>query len=241
MFGSAEVSILAALPHDPQAFTQGLALRGGLFYESTGLYGESTVRIVDPASGEVIASRALEDSYFGEGLEVVGDRIVQLTWREGAAFVWDAGTLAPLGRYTYEGEGWGLCAFEDRFVMSDGSSTLAVRDLETFELTEEIPVRLADGGPVEMLNELECVDDPVYGELVYANIWLTDRIAAIDAATGLAAEVDASALIGELPPDSRADPNNVLNGIAFDPERGVFYLAGKRWPLIFEVSLEPIP
>ena len=241
MFGSAEVSILAALPHDPQAFTQGLALRGGLFYESTGLYGESTVRIVDPADGEVIASRALGEGYFGEGLEVVGDRIVQLTWREGTAFVWDAGTLAPLGRYAYEGEGWGLCAFEDRFVMSDGSSTLAVRDLETFELTgEEIPVRLADGGPVEMLNELECVDDPVYGELVYANIWLTDRIAAVDAATGLAAEVDASALAGELPPDSPADPNNVLNGIAYDPERGVFYLAGKRWPLIFEVSIEPV-
>ena len=242
LFGSAEVLILRALPHDDQAFTQGLALRGGLFYESTGLYGQSTVRIVDPGTGEVITSQALGDGYFGEGLEVVGDRIVQLTWREGTAFVWDAGTLAPLGSYTYEGEGWGLCAFGDRFVMSDGSSNLAVRDLETFELIGgEIPVRSAAGEPVEMLNELECVDDPVYGRLVYANIWLTARIAAVDADTGSAAVVDASALLGELPPDSPADPGDVLNGIAYDPERGVFYLAGKRWPLIFEVRIEPLP
>ena len=243
LFDRAEVSILRALPHDPQAFTQGLALRGGLFYESTGLYGRSTVRIVDPGTGEVIISQPLEDGYFGEGLEVVGDRVVQLTWLEGTAFVWDAETLAPLGRYTYEGEGWGLCAFEDRFVMSDGSSSLTVRDLETFEVIGgEIPVRLAAGEPVERLNELECVGDPVYGDLVYANIWLTDRIAVIDAAGGLVVGmVDASALLGELPPDSLADPDNVLNGIAYDPDRGVFYLGGKRWPRIFEVSLEPLP
>ena len=243
LFDSAGVLILRALPHDPQAFTQGLALRGGLFYESTGLYGLSTVRIVDPGTGEVIYSQALEDGYFGEGLEVVGDRVIQLTWREGTAFVWGAETLAPLGRYTYEGEGWGLCAFEDRFVMSDGSSSLTVRDLETFEVIgEEIPVRTAGGEPVERLNELECVGDPVYGDLVYANIWLTDRIAVIDAAAGLVAGmVDASALLGELPRDSLADPDNVLNGIAYDPDRGVFYLGGKRWPRIFEVSLDPLP
>ena len=243
LFDPAGVSILRALPHDPQAFTQGLALRGGLFYESTGLYGRSTVRIVDPGTGEVIFSQALEDGYFGEGLEVVGDRVVQLTWLEGTAFVWDAETLAPLGRYTYEGQGWGLCAFEDRFVMSDGSSSLTVRDLETFEVIGgEIPVRTAAGEPVEMLNELECVGDPVYGDLVYANIWLADRIAVIDAAAGLVVGmVDASALLGELPPDILADPDNVLNGIAYDPDRGVFYLGGKRWPLIFEVILEPLP
>ncbi len=243
LFDPAGVSILRALPHDPQAFTQGLALRGGLFYESTGLYGRSTVRIVAPGTGEVIVSQALEDGYFGEGLEVVGDRVVQLTWLEGTAFVWDAETLAPLGRYTYEGQGWGLCAFEDRFVMSDGSSSLTVRDLETFEVKGgEIPVRTAAGEPVEMLNELECVGDPVYGDLVYANIWLADRIAVIDAAGGLVVGmVDASALLGELPPDILADPDNVLNGIAYDPDRGVFYLGGKRWPLIFEVILEPLP
>ena len=243
LFDPAEVSILRALPHDPQAFTQGLALRGGLFYESTGLYGRSSVRIVDPGTGEVIYSQALEDGYFGEGLEVVGDRVIQLTWREGTAFVWGAETLAPLGRYTYEGEGWGLCAFEDRFVMSDGSSSLTLRDLETFEVIgEEIPVRTAGGDPVERLNELECVGDPVYGDLVYANIWLVDRIAVIDADDGLVVGmVDASALSGELPQDSLADPDNVLNGIAYDPDRGVFYLGGKRWPRIFEVSLDTLP
>ncbi len=237
--GRPVISILRALPHDPEAFTQGLALHDGLFYESTGLYGESTVRIIAPDTGEVLSSRALEDGYFGEGLEVVGNRVVQLTWREGTAFVWDAETLAPLGRYTYEGEGWGLCAFEDRFVMSDGSSSLTVRDLETFEVIGgEIPVRLADGEPVERLNELECV-----GGLVYANVWLTEEILAIDAVSGLVeAVVDASALLDELPPGVLADdPGNVLNGIAYDPDRGVFYLAGKRWPNIFEVRIEARP
>ena len=237
--GRPVISILRALPHDQEAFTQGLALHDGLFYESTGLYGESTVRIIAPDTGEVLSYRALEDGYFGEGLEVVGNRVVQLTWREGTAFVWDAETLAPLGRYTYEGEGWGLCAFEDRFVMSDGSSSLTVRDLDTFEVIGgEIPVRLADGEPVERLNELECV-----GSLVYANVWLTEEILAIDAVSGLVeAVVDASALLDELPPGGLADdPGNVLNGIAYDPDRGVFYLAGKRWPNIFEVRIEARP
>ena len=184
-----EVSVLGALPHDPTAFTQGLAIRRGLFYESTGLYGRSTVRIVDPATGETLSSVDLEDHYFGEGLEVVGDRVVQLTWKSGTAFIWDAETLAPRGTHSYEGEGWGLCAFEDRFVMSDGTADLTLRDLDTFEVTGRVQVTLR-GKPVDRLNELECVED-----LVYANVWQTDHIMVIAPHSGqVVARVDASSL-----------------------------------------------
>ena len=227
--GTQEVLVLDALPHDPAAFTQGLALHDGVFYESTGLYGASTVRIVDPESGEVLSSVSLDERFFGEGLEVVGRRVVQLTWKEQIAFVWEAGTLEPLGTYAYDGEGWGLCAFQDRFVMSDGSSTLTFRDLDSFEVIGTVEV-VSSGQPVDRLNELECV-----GELVYANVWFSDQIVAIAADSGkVVARIDASSLRGELSDDEGID---VLNGIAHDPDRSVFYLTGKRWPEIFEVRI----
>ena len=228
--GTPTVLVLGALPHDPSAFTQGLVLHDGVFYESTGLYGSSTVRVVDPGTGEVLASVSLDDRYFGEGLEVVGGRVVQLTWKEQTAFVWETGTLEPLGTYTYDGEGWGLCAFEDRFVMSDGSSTLTFRDLDSFEVTGTVEV-LSSGHPVDRLNELECV-----GDLVYANVWFSDEIMVIAADSGrVVARVDASSLRSEL---SVTEGIDVLNGIAHDPERGVFYLTGKLWPEIFEVRID---
>ena len=223
------IRVLATLPHDSGAFTQGLVVRAGRFYESTGLYGRSTVRIVEPATGKVVSYVALGDGYFGEGLEVVGDRVVQLTWKEEIAFIWDAGTLELLGSYTYEGEGWGLCAFADRFVMSNGSSRLTFRHLETFGVIGGVDV-LLDGEPVDRLNELECV-----GDLVYANVWLSDHIVVIASDSGrVVARVDASPLRGEL---SSSDGIDVLNGIAYDPDRRVFYLTGKLWPEIFEVRI----
>ena len=226
---SVEPVFLGALPHDPQAFTQGLVLGDGVFYESTGLYGESTVRIVDPATGQVIRSRSLEDGFFGEGLELVGDRLIQLTWREGTAFIWDAETLAPLGTFSYEGEGWGLCAQEDRLVMSDGSSRLTFRDPTTFEPLGGVEV-LRSGEPVERINELECVED-----LVYANVWQTEEIVVIDPGTGrVVGHIDASSLRGRL---GSTDGTDVLNGIAYDPGDGSFYLTGKLWPSIFQVRL----
>ena len=221
------------LPHDRMSFTQGLAWRQGVFYESAGLYGRSSVRIVDPATGEVIKERALDDQYFGEGLEVVGERVVQLTWREETAFVWQTETLAPLGTFSYSGEGWGLCAQADRFVMSDGSDVLTFRHLETFAPLGSVRVA-RNGEPVTRLNELECV-----GGLVYANIWLTDSIAVIDPAQGtVAALVDASGLAGMLDDREGVD---VLNGIAYRPDRDRFYLTGKLWPNLFEVELVPDP
>ena len=220
---------MGALPHDPGAFTQGLALHDGRFYESTGLYGASTVRIVELATGNVVSSVALDDEYFGEGLEVVGDRIVQLTWKEETAFVWDTETLEPLGSYYYEGEGWGLCATVNHFVMSNGSSRLTFRDLETFDAVGGVDVLLA-GEPVDNLNELECIEG-----LVYANVWMTDEIMVIAPESGqVVTRIDASSLRGELSSNEGID---VLNGIAYDPEREIFYLTGKLWPDIFEVHI----
>jgi len=217
------------LAHDPSAFTQGLAYRDGLFYESTGQYGESTVRIVDAATGDVVRSRTLDDRYFGEGLELVGERLVQLTWREETAFIWDAETLDPLGTYTYEGEGWGLCARPDAFVMSNGTSRLTLRDLDTFEPIGAIEVRFR-GEPVEFLNELECTD-----LWIYANVWQSNIIVVIDPQTGFVrARIHAAELASQL---SSTEGIDVLNGIAHDPMANVFFLTGKYWPNLFEVVL----
>jgi len=221
------VEMLEVVPHDPAAFTQGLVFApNGRLFESTGQYGASELRELDPVTGEVLRTVALDDALFGEGLALVGDRLVQLTWREGIALTYDVETLEPLGELAYEGEGWGLCLGGDRLVMSDGSDVLTFRDPSTFEVVGEVPVTL-EGAPVAELNELECV-----GEQVYANVWRTDTIVVIDLATGaVTATIDASGLDG-------GDGADVLNGIALDPE-GELWLAGKLWSSTYRVALVP--
>ncbi len=219
--------IVARIPHDPEAFTQGLLVDGDVVWESTGLYGESTLRRTDRETGEVLDSHPSSRTLFGEGLELVDDRLVQLTWQEETALVWDPATLEQTGTYAYEGEGWGLCAHDDqRLVMSNGSSTLTVRDPATFEPLDQIEVT-RDGVPVANLNELECVDG-----LVFANVWLTDEIVVIGSDGVVVAAIDASALDEEL---ADVPGHDVLNGIAYDPATGTFLLAGKLWPTTFEV------
>ncbi len=219
--------IVARIPHDPEAFTQGLVVDGDVVWESTGLYGESTVRLTDRTSGEVLDSASLDPDLFGEGLELVDGRLVQLTWQEETALVWDPATLEQTGTHAYEGEGWGLCADDDqRLVMSNGSSTLTYRDPETFEPLDEVSVT-REGTPLHNLNELECVDG-----LVFANVWLTDEIVAIGPDGVVLAVIDASALDEEL---ADVPGRDVLNGIAFDPASDTFLLTGKLWPTTFEV------
>lgn len=228
------VEVLERYPHDPEAFTQGLELHDGLLYESTGRYGESDARIVDPDTGEVLVREPLGEAYFGEGLTLVGDQVWQLTWREGMAFVRDAETLAERDRIPYEGEGWGLCydAPRDRLVMSDGSAELTFRDPETFAAESTVTVTL-DDEPVTNVNELECVDDRVY-----ANVWQTDDIIRIDPATGdVTAVVDASDLLDE----TERQGVDVLNGIAALPDSDRFLITGKLWPWVFEVEFVPTP
>jgi glutamine cyclotransferase len=222
------VEILRVLPHDPGAYTQGLVLHDGRFYESTGTYGASSVREVDVETGAVLRMHRLADDEFGEGLALVGDRLIQITWREGSAHVYDRATLEPVARFSYEGNGWGLCYDGEDLFMTTGGSMLLRRSPETFALLERIPITKA-GAPLFAVNELACVGDYIYG-----NIFQEDRIVRIQKSTGVVvAEIDAS----PLNPQSRrpADPEAVLNGIAFNPETGTFFLTGKRWPTLFEV------
>lgn len=222
--------VLAVFPHDRGAFTQGLLFHDGSLYESTGLYGRSSLRQVDPTTGAVKRSVPLPPKLFGEGLARVDDRLIQITWKQGVAPVYNLFAFEQVGQFTYSGEGWGLCYDDVRLVMSNGSSSLTFRDPQTFSPIGTVPVTL-NGRPVERLNELECV-----GQHVYANIWQTDTIVRINAASGrVDATIDASGLLG---PDDRVGVD-VLNGVAYDAERDVFLITGKLWPKLFEVRFVP--
>ena len=220
--------VLETYPHDAGAFTQGLLLSGGHFYESTGLYGQSTLREVVPETGEVLREVNLPPEYFAEGLALVGNRLIQITWKEGEALVYDLDTFEQTGTLPYEGEGWGLCFDGEALVMSDGSSTLTRRDPETFAVLGTTEVK-SGGQPVTMLNELECVDG-----FVYANIWQTDTIVKIAGSGQVAQEINASNLLSDAE-RAQLGPNAVLNGIAYDPEAKTFYLTGKLWPKVLQV------
>jgi glutamine cyclotransferase len=230
--GSAPVqgfTIVRSYPHDPGAFTQGLVFADGEFYESTGLNGESSLRRVEVASGKVLQRRAVDRQYFAEGLALVGDALVQLTWRHQLGFVYDRKTMEPRGTFTYATEGWGL-AHDARLglVMSDGSDQLFFLDPKTYRVTRTMKV--TDGGRrVINLNELEWVE----GE-IWANVWQTDLIARIGPATGrVTAWVDLSSL---WPQARRTPPADVLNGIAYDPVGKRIFVTGKKWPRVYEIK-----
>jgi len=223
-----EVRVVAVRPHDPGAFTQGLLWHGGRLYESTGGYGASTLREVAPETGEVLRQARLPRAEFGEGLALAGDRLVQLTWREGIARFWRPADFAPLGTATFAGEGWGL-AFDGRdLIQSDGSATLVFRD--PVDLSPRRTLRVTRAGrPEAYLNELEWADGALY-----ANVWHSDEIVRIDPASGAVTAVfDAAHL---LTPEERVGVD-VLNGIAWNPGTRRFYLTGKLWPKLFEVEL----
>ena len=224
-----QVKVQAVYPHDPAAFTQGLVWDGGMLYESTGLYGKSSLRRVEPMSGEVLARRAVDPNLFSEGLARVGDQLLQLTWKAGIVLVYDLASLELIDEYGFNGEGWGLAYDERRLVMSDGSHRLTVRDLSDFSWRATIEVT-ENGRPVEHLNELEFADGALY-----ANVWGEERIVRLDPDTGeVDAMIDASGLLSPAE-RSRVD---VLNGIAFDPVSKTFWLTGKFWPKMFQVVFE---
>lgn len=222
--------VIERRPHDQTAFTQGLALDDGRLYESIGLYGESTLREVNAATGALIRSIELDPAQFGEGIAVVDDRLIQLTWQEHTALVYNLADFSPLATFTYDTEGWGLCDDGSRLVMSDGTDQLYFRDRSTFVLLGAVTVTNA-GARVEGLNELECV-----GDQVYANVLSSDTILRIDPSSGaVTAEIDASGLLSE----EEAAGVSVLNGIAYDETDDTFLLTGKLWPALFKVRFVP--
>ena len=223
--------VLATHPHDDEAFTQGLLWHEGVLYESTGLWGQSSLRRVDIASGQPLERIDIDAAYFAEGLEKVGDRLVQLTWKAGLALVYDFATLERVDAWEYLGEGWGLC-YDGRYLfMSDGSSHLSIREADSFALIFRGAVTYeGELIPPQLLNELECV-----GDYVYANAWNTNYIFRIDKFSGeVTALIDAAGLLSEAEKAQLA-PGSVLNGIAWNPDSERFYITGKLWSKLFEV------
>ncbi|MGD0978077.1 MAG: glutaminyl-peptide cyclotransferase [Candidatus Bathyarchaeia archaeon] len=222
-------SVVNVYPHDTNAFTEGLVFENGFLYESTGLYGNSSLRRVDLETGKVLQVHTLQAQYFGEGIAIVGDEIVQLTWQSHVSFVYDKATFSLLQEFEYPTEGWGLTYDGKRLIMSDGTSNLYFLDPVTFKRIGQVAVH--DTGPVTELNELEYIK----GE-VYANIWEQSKIAVINPQTGqVTAWIDLTGI-----QDSKNQyPNNVLNGIAYDTNGDRLFVTGKMWPHIFEIKLIP--
>lgn len=222
--------IVATYPHDSGAFTQGLVWHDGALFESTGQEGQSTVRKVDLQTGKVLASNAIPADQFGEGLAIWEDEFVSLTWRNGAIHRWNATTLEPAGSHGgFPFEGWGLTASREGLIHSDGSATLRVLDPETYEVRRTILVTM-NGRPLARLNELEMIDS-----LVYANVWESPYIVAIDPADGVVRSlIDLRAIVATMP---MATSNAVLNGIAWDAKNRRLFVTGKLWPNLFEIRL----
>jgi len=221
--------VVHTYPHDPLAFTQGLEYRGGALYEGTGLEGSSMLRKLDLETGKLVKSVPLEEQYFGEGITVLNNRILQLTWQAHKGFVYEQGTFALVDSFNYPGEGWGLTNDGKQIYMSDGSAEIRCWDGTTLKETRRIRVHDGDR-PVLMLNELEFVR----GE-IYANVWQTDKIARISPQDGrVLGWIDLSGLLTE---EERSHGADVLNGIAYDPQADRLFVTGKLWPKLFEIKL----
>lgn len=223
--------VIHAYPHDPSAFTQGLVFVDGHLYESTGLYGHSSLRMDDLTTGRVLQSVPVPAKYFAEGLTDWGSTLIQLTWQAHVAFVYDRFSFRLLRTLHYDCEGWGLTQDGRNLIESDGSAELRFFDPATFREVRHIVVT-DQGLPVTQLNELEYI----HGQ-IYANVWHSDRIARISPATGhVLGWID---LAGLLPADERSNPEAVLNGIAYDSAHGRLFVTGKLWPKLFQIEVVP--
>lgn len=221
--------VVAELPHSTSAYTQGLQWEDGVFYEGTGLNGRSELRVVNPATGEALKRVSLDRNYFGEGITLLGDRIYQLTWTSGKAFVYDKATLRKVGEHSYEGEGWGITTDGTLLYTSDGTDRITVRNPHTFKAERTIEVRNA-GRKLGMLNELEWIE----GE-IWANVYMTDQIVRINPESG--AVVGIVDLTGLQAPSDRKWQDDVLNGIAWDASARRLFVTGKNWNKIYQIEL----
>jgi len=222
--------IIHAYPHDPHAFTQGLVYVDGHLYESTGRNGKSSMRMVNLFTGEVLQHHDLPPEYFGEGLTDWESNLVQLTWKNGVAFVYDRFSFTLKRRLRHEGEGWGLTHNDKHLIVSDGTSVLRFLDPQSFSIARRISVTDETGNAVTNINELEYIR----GE-IYANVWHTDQIVRISPGTGkVLGRIDLTGLIDRKQP---ADPEAVLNGIAYDRKGERIFVTGKLWPKLFEIQV----
>jgi len=222
-------NIVNTYPHDRDAFTQGLVFEDGVLYEGTGRFGHSTLRRVELETGDILQIRELSDEFFGEGITIYENKIIQLTWQSNIGFVYNKDSFELLQEFNYSTEGWGITHDGERLIMSDGTSTLHFLDPQTFEEIGQLQV-FDNDGPVTRLNELEYIQ----GE-IYANVWQTDLIARIAPGTGqVAAWID---LRGLLTAEDRSESVDVLNGIAYDAKTDRLFVTGKLWPKLFEIEL----
>ncbi len=223
--------IINTYPHDRNAFTQGLLFEDGVLYESTGLYGRSSLRKADLESGCIIQYCNLPQQFFGEGITLYKDKIIWLTWRSGTGFVFDKNDFKLLQSFKYPTEGWGITNDGASLIMSDGTAVLYFLDPETFKEIGKIEVR-DNKGAVTYLNELEYIE----GE-IYANVWQTERIARINPYTGkITGWIDLSGLL-KSSQDDYQHPVDVLNGIAYDSKNKRIFVTGKLWSKIFEIQV----
>jgi len=223
--------VVNTFPHNTESFTQGLYIEDGILYESTGLNGKSAVNKIDLKTGKVIKSRDMQDKFFGEGLTIVGDKIYQITWRSKTGFVYNKESLDIQRTFSYKTQGWGITYDGKYLIISDGSEVLYFMDPKSFVVVGKLEV-YDKNGKVAKLNELEYIN----GE-VYANIWGKDLIARIDPKTGYVKSwIDLSGILSK---EDRKGKENVLNGIAYNPENDTLLVTGKFWPKLFEIEVVP--
>jgi glutamine cyclotransferase len=224
-----EAVVLQRLPHSRQDFTQGLEIRDGVLYQGTGGYGKSEVQVIDLADGKLLRRHVLPQQLFGEGITLLDDKLVQLTWRAGIARVYQRPQLQLIEEFPIPGQGWGLTNDGKRLIYSDGSDQLHFLAADSWQHLHSITVR-HQGQPVRHLNELEWTPD-----FILANVWQTDWILMIDAVSGdVVGQIDLQNLLS---PDQRRPDTNVLNGIARDPDTGALWVTGKNWPWLYQIEL----
>ena len=221
------LKVVKEYPHDVQSYTQGLFFHEGTLYETTGQWGQSTIRTVDLETGHPILNKKLSDKYFGEGSVILDGDLYVLTWTNRVAFRYDPATLSYKSTLGYNREGWGLTTDGKQLIASDGSASLYILDAD-LKLIKRKPVTY-NGRPLRLLNELEWIDGKVW-----ANVYTTDMIVIINPETGkVEASIDCAGL---LPERLRTPETDVLNGIAVD-EKGRIFLTGKLWPRLYQVEL----
>jgi len=226
-----QIQIINIIPHNNSSFTQGLEEINGKLYESSGLYGNSYLAEISQIDGQIIRSKNIPDEYFAEGITYFQDSLIMLTWKSEIALIYNLTDFSLVGNFSYSGEGWGICNNGKNFIMSNGTSDLSFRSLDSFEIEKTITVTL-NGVEVNKINELECIDD-----IILANIWLEDRIIGINSSSGI---IEFFISTTNLSNNHNLGANEVLNGIAYNQSTDTYWITGKNWSSMYSVQFIPL-